>query len=100
LLNIAPNFNGSSFFEGLYNYYSGIYYYEQKDFKKAEEKFIRAKELDFKSFSYDTIKYLIDIYNTITIDKNSVESLLDDIDELDSDAFEFSAQDLEHKYNL
>ena len=100
LLNIAPNFNGSSFFEGLYNYYSGIYYYEQKDFKNAEEKFIRAKELDFKSFSYDTIKYLIDIYKTITVDKNSVESLLDDIDELDSDAFEFSAQDLEHKYNL
>ena len=100
LLSNTPSFNGSNFFESLYNYYLGIYYFERKDFENAEKKFIKAKEIDFKNYSYDTIKYLIDIYKTSTVDKNSVESLLDDIDELDSDAFEFSAQDLEHKYDL
>ena len=100
LLNSSPNFNGSKFFESLFNYYLGIYYYEQKDFKVAENKFLKAKDLDFKNFGYDTIKYLIDIYKTITVDKKSVESLIDDIDELENDAFEFSLQDLESKYDL
>ena len=100
LLNSPPNFNGSKFFESLFNYYLGIYYYEQKDFKVAENKFLKAKDLDFNNFGYDTIKYLIDIYKTITVDKKSVESLIDDIDELENDAFEFSLQDLESKYDL
>jgi hypothetical protein len=100
LLNNPPNFNGSKFFESLFSYYSGIYYYERKDFIMAEKKFLKAKELDFNNLGYDTIKYLIDIYKTTTFDKNSVESLIDDIDELENDAFEFSLQDLESKYDL
>ncbi len=100
LLNNPPNFNGSKFFESLYNYYSGVYYFEQNDYKIAEQKFIKAKELDFKNFSYDTIKYLIDIYKSSSVDKNSVEALLDDIDELENDDFEFSVKDLEYKYDL
>jgi hypothetical protein len=99
-LNNPPNFNGSKFFESLFSYYSGIYYYERKDFIMAEKKFLKAKELDFNNLGYDTIKYLIDIYKTTTFDKNSVESLIDDIDELGNDAFEFSLQDLESKYDL
>jgi len=100
LVNNPPDFRGLNFFEGNYHYSLGVYYYQKNKLHIAEEKFIKAKELDFVILGYDSIKYLIQIYKVTNASRDYVIKLLDEIDDLDNEGFEFSAQDLEEKYNL
>jgi hypothetical protein len=100
LINNPPDFKGIKFFEGFYNYCVGFYYFQNSNMKNAEKYFIKSKVADFSNFGFDAIKYLIQIYKTTNADRENVSKLIDEIDDLDNDALEFSAQDLEAKYDL
>ena len=99
-INTTPNFENSKFYEAYYNYFIGVYYFQKDKSQLAEKYFLKSKELDSDSFKYDSIKYLIQIYKTTNANREAVSKLIDEIDDLDNDAFEFSAKDLEEKYNL
>jgi len=98
--NIRSQIGVSKFALAFYNYYLGIHFFKINDYDIAEEKFIRSKTLDFENFGFSTSKYLIHIYKNQNVQKEKVEKLFDDIDELDNDGLEFFAQDLEEKYDL
>ena len=98
--NLQSGFSDSQFAQAFYNYSLGIYYFQNNNYKLSEEKFIKSKTLDFENFGFGTSQYLIHIYKNQNVQKEKVEHLLDDIDELDNKGLDFSAQDLEVKYNL
>lgn len=100
MINKPPDFKGSKYFEAFYYYYLGIYYYKKNNLKTAESSFYLSKNLDSNSFNYSAISYLIIIYSEINVNRNDVKKLLSEIDDLDYEEFEFSARDLEKKYNL
>jgi len=98
--NNPPDFTGSKYAESYYLFYNAVHEFKQNNIKQAAEDFEKSKSINFKNYGYSASRYLIQIYKTINISKEKVEKLLDDIDDLDSDSLEFSAQDLEDKYNL
>lgn len=100
MINRPPDFKGSKYFEAYFNYYLGIYYYKKHNLKTAESAFQLSKDLDPKNFNYSAINYLIIIYSEINANRNDVKNLISEIDDLDYEEFEFSARDLEKKYNL
>jgi len=98
--DLPSGFSDSKFAQAFYHYYLGIYFFQSDNYKMAEENFINSKTLDFENFGFGTARYLIQIYKNFNVEKEKIENLLDDIDELDNESLEFSSQDLEDKYNL
>ncbi len=90
----------SKFGNAFINFYLGIFNFQNNNFKIAEENFLKSKELDFENFGFNASNYLLQIYNKIRADKEKVENLISDIDDLDNEALELRAEDLEEKYNL
>lgn len=90
----------NNYLEAYYNFYTAVFYFKNGKLKEAESYFIKAKELDRNNFRYPSAQYLIYIYKNIDADENSVEKLLDDIDDLDNEGLSFSAEDLKIKYDL
>ncbi len=90
----------SKFGNAFINFYLGVFNFQNNNFKIAEEKFLKSKQLDFENFGFSASNYLLQIYNKIRADKEKVENLISDIDNLDNEALELRAEDLEDKYNL
>ncbi|MCW8848795.1 MAG: hypothetical protein OQJ81_02355, partial [Melioribacteraceae bacterium] len=82
------------------SFYRGVREFKKNNLKNAISHFQKAKELNVDDYKYDSIRYLIHIYKNVNVPIEKVEELLDEIDDLDNDGLEFSAQDLEKKYNL
>ena len=97
---ILANHKNNKFVESYTNFFNAIAFFKQNDFKKSSQLFHKAKELNFDEYGYESIRYLIHIYKTITVPNDTVEKLLDEIEELDNDGLEFFAQDLKQKYKL
>lgn len=86
--------------ESLYLFEIGRFYFFQNDYKNAEKYFLEAKDINPEWLNYAAAKYLIDTYLQFDADIEAVENLIDLIDDLDSQKLEWSAKDLENKYNL
>lgn len=82
------------------SFYNGVREFRNNNLEKATPYFLKAKELNFDDYGYDSIRYLIHIFKNINAPLEEVEKLLDEIDDLDNDGLEFFGQDLEKKYNL
>ena len=95
-----PKFENAGIFEAEYNYYLGVYHFNNSDLTKAEDYFLKAMQFTFDQIISNSSSYLINIYKNKTVTVKKVEYLLDKINDLDDERLEFSAEDLEAKYNL
>ncbi|MBK7105154.1 MAG: hypothetical protein IPH62_07715 [Ignavibacteriae bacterium] len=82
------------------SYYDGVESFKRKNMLNAEKHFIKSKSLDKEIFGNDCITHLIQIYKTTNANKNNVEKLIDEINDLDDERFELSVEELEEKYDL
>ncbi|MBK8944377.1 MAG: hypothetical protein IPM32_03805 [Ignavibacteriae bacterium] len=81
-------------------YYNGVENYNKGKIQDAEKNFIKSKSLDDKIFGNDINEYLIHIYKTTNANKNNVEKLIDELEDLDDERLELSIEELEEKYDL
>ncbi len=101
--NVENNFNAipdNDQKQSYISFYSGVREFRKNNLQKSISYFQKAKQLNFDDYGYDSIRYLIHIFKNINVPIEEVDKLLDEIDDLDNDGLEFSAQDLEKKYNL
>ena len=95
----SVNFN-NNYLKAYFNFHTAVYYFKNGNLKQAETYFIKAKESHPEWFKFTSSPYLVYIYKNMKVNKNKVEKLLDDIDDLDNDGLSFSAEDLKLKYDL
>lgn len=81
-------------------YESGVYFYQQNNYDEARKRFERVKFFDKEYFHYRAIQYLIPIYDELEVSKQKVESLLEDIEEMEYERLSYSIKDLAKKYDL
>ena len=86
--------------EAFYLFEIGKFYFFQEDYKQASHYFREARELNPYWLSYSTSKFLIEAYLHYDAEIEQVENLMDIIDDQDSESLEWSAKDLEIKYDL
>lgn len=95
-----PALSKSNGIEAQFNGIAGEYYFRKNIFDKAEMYLSRNLFADDERDKYTAAKFLADIYMKKTAPINKVKTLLDSIDDMDSDRLAFRAKDLEKKYNL
>lgn len=101
ILNHPPKLNGNDkFLKGMLDYYRGVSYFKLKDYTSAEKVFLSLRSEENNYFTVESVKYLLEIYSTITVDTSKAEDLVDFIDDMDNEALSFRAKDIECKYNL
>jgi len=75
------------------------FYFYNGNYEEAISNFILAKETD-SDLSYESCKYLIEIYLRYNVSLEKVEELIETIEDFEYDQLEWSAKDLELKYDL
>lgn len=95
-----PAFINTSGMEDQFNLLMGAYYFEKNAFDKAEQYYSKSKQALNDRDRNTAIKYLLEIYMRVTVNKEKVENLLDIIDDLENTRLSFRAKDLEKKYTL
>jgi hypothetical protein len=86
--------------QAFVTYYDGIQNFKEKKLLNAEKYFMKSKSLDNEIFGNDINRYLVHIYKTTNANKNNVENLIDELNDLDDERLELSVEELEEKYDL
>ncbi|MFZ1291147.1 MAG: hypothetical protein WAR79_13710 [Melioribacteraceae bacterium] len=86
--------------QAFVTYYDGIQNFKEKKLLNAEKYFMKSKSLDNEIFGNDINRYLVHIYKTTNANKNNVEKLIDELNDLDDERLELSVEELEEKYDL
>ena len=95
-----PTFNNAPGYNDQFNLLMGTFYFRNDLFEKAQEYLNKITDAKDEGVRYGSLKCLIQIYLQQNINKTKVESLLDNVDDLDNDRLKYMAKDLAKKYNL
>lgn len=90
----------NKYLNGLLDYYKGVYEYKRKNYREASRHFEDSINSLSDGAGYNSIKYLINIYNKIDVNKNRVKELTDKIEDEDYERLTYCVRDLKRKYNL
>jgi hypothetical protein len=100
MIENPPVFGNNKLLEGLFEFYKGIFYFRANKYALAETAFEAAAGIYEDELKYPSISYLIEIYHNVETEREKVELLIEEAEELDYESLNYRLKDLEERYNL
>ena len=97
---LEPAFGAANGFEDQFNLLIGMFYFKNNLFDKSEQFFNKVVASINERDRSAAMKYLIEIYMQLDVDKKKVKNLISAIDDSKNNRLIYRSRDLEKKYNL